>query len=191
MNEIRSPQPLVKTLRLESDCRNLYVVLYNLFMGRNELPSFIAKHLTLAFPNHTLRFNLTEDGRIYVKVFEGELELDPPCIPDGFHKFLALITALELKPSLLVVDELENSLHPKLLELVLDAFKHSDSTIIAATHNPYVIDICDPKDIIIVEKEYGSTRFKRIKEPEKVVSKLRELGLTLSEGWLWGKVPAE
>ncbi len=53
-----------------------------------------------------------------MKVFERYasgrlLELPAPGISDGFYKALTLLTALESEPSLLVVDEVENSLHAK------------------------------------------------------------------------------
>jgi len=193
LKEIKTPQEYIKESDLDSDCRNLYVVLYNLFLKENKLPDFIAEHLKLAFPDHTLLFNLTEDGRVFVKLkdLKTSLELPPPCMPDGLHKFLAILTALELKPIILAIDELENSMHPQLIELVIDALKASNTTVIATTHSPAVVDLVEPENLILTEITPSGTVFKRIAEPEKVREELRRLGITLSERWLWGRTSSK
>jgi len=193
LKEIKTPQEHVKTLNLDSNCKNLYVVLYNLFLKENKLPDFIDEHFRLAFPDYTLLFDLTEDGRVFVKLkdLRTSLELPPPCMPDGLHKFLAILTALELKPIILAIDELENSMHPQLIELVIDALKASNTTVIVTTHSPAVVDLVEPEDLVLAEMTPRGTVFKRIVEPEKVREELRRLGITLSERWLWGKLLAK
>jgi len=193
LKEIGVPQEYTKVLDLDSNCRNLYVVLYNLFLKENKRPDFIAEHLKLAFPDYSLLFDLTEDGRVFVKLkdLRTSLELPPPCMPDGLHKFLAILTALELKPIILAIDELENSMHPQLIELVIDALKAGNTTVITTTHSPAVVDLVEPENLVLTEMTSSGTVFKRIVDPEKVKEELRRLGITLSERWLWGELPAK
>ena len=186
---LKRPQEFSKTLDFKSDGSNLYVVLYNLFLKRNALPEFIKENLEAAFPGYTLLFDQTVDGRIYVKLLkDDELELPPPCMPDGFHKYAAILAAVHLKPSILVIDELENSLHPQLVERIIDILRQSKTTVIATTHNPLVVDLTDPGDLLIAELGPNGTTFKRISDPEKIKQELREHGITLSERWIWGNI---
>ena len=70
-----------------------------------------------------------------------------------------------MKPSLLIIDEVENSLHPETLEKLLDELKSSETTVIITTHSPVVVDMTDPADLVIVEKIAGETKFRRIENP--------------------------
>ena len=124
-----------------------------------------------------------------MRVFEGDLLLDPPMISDGFHKVLAILTAVETGPSILAIDELENSLHLEAIERILDDLREAGCVVIATTHSPLVIDQVDPADIIFVDRdEEGATIMWRVKDPEALKRKLAEKGITLSEGWLYGRI---
>jgi len=174
---------------LLEDGSNALNVLYNLFMKENHLPERVQSFLNHSFPDTTLKFELTTDGRILIKTFENGVELNPPSISDGFYKALTVLTALESKPPLLLIDELENSLHPKTISRILDELKDSDSSFIVTTHSPHIVDFTEPADLILTEKnEEGETLAKRVSEPGKLRQKLDKLGITMSEGWLYGKL---
>ncbi|ASJ01862.1 recombinase RecF [Thermococcus profundus] len=187
-SSVKTPQLPRKETLLVEDASNLIPVLYNIWLREGKLPAEIAEPLSIAFPDTRVFFQLTEDGRVMMKVFEGELELAPPGISDGFYKTLAILTATYLKPPLLIIDEVENSLHPETLELLLDTLKESESQVIITTHSPVVVDMTDPKDVIFVEKIHGETEFKRIPNPEEIKKMLQEKGLAFSEGWLYGEI---
>ncbi|QDA30998.1 recombinase RecF [Thermococcus indicus] len=185
---IRKPQYPRKETTLNEDASNLIPILYNIWLREGRLSDEIAKPLFIAFPNTRVFFQLTEDGRVMMKVFENGLELAPPGISDGFYKVLAILTVAYLKPPLLIIDEIENSLHPETLELIIDTLRESESQVIITTHSPVVVDIVEPSDLVLVDKEHGETLFRRIKDPEKIKKFLNEKGLTLSEGWLYGSL---
>ena len=184
--EIKRPSPARKEETLLEDGSNLNTVLYNLFLKQNRIPESIISAFSYLFPNIEIKFSLTDDQRVYVRVFENGLELPPPCIADGLYKILAILTALELKPSILIIDELENSIHPRALEYIFDEFRNSESIVIITTHSPVIVDMTDLKDLILVEKVMGETHFKRLKRPEDVKKRLKKAGITYSEGWLYG-----
>ncbi|MET1124956.1 MAG: AAA family ATPase [Archaeoglobaceae archaeon] len=188
IDEIKRPSPLKKEEWLSVDGSNLNSVLYNIYLKKNRVPERIATILSYLFPNINVEPSITEDQRVYIKIYEDDLELPPVCIADGLYKLLAILSALELEPSLLIIDEIENSLHPKTLEKLLDELKSSDTTVIVTTHSPVVVDMTEPEDLVIVEKFAGETKFRRIKNPEEIKKKLREAGITFSEGWLYGEI---
>ena len=72
--------------------------------------------------------------------------------------------------------------------MLLDELKSSDTTVIVTTHSPVVVDMTEPEDLVIVEKIAGETKFRRIENPEEIKKKLREAGITFSEGWLYGEI---
>lgn len=188
IKELKTPQYPRKEATLKEDASNLIPFLYNIWLREGMLPEKIAKPLSIAFPDTRVFFQLTEDGRVMMKVFENDLELAPPGISDGFYKVLALLTAVYSKPPLLIIDEIENSLHPETLELIIDTLRESESQVIITTHSPVVVDIVEPSDLVLVDKEEGETVFRRIKDPEKIKKSLNEKGITLSEGWLYGSL---
>jgi AAA15 family ATPase/GTPase len=113
-----------------------------------------------------------------------ELILPSASVPDGFIKMLTILTAVYLlKMSTIVIDEIENSLHLKYIERLVDVIRHSDSQFIATTHSPLIIDFMDPSEIIILDKERGETKVSKVQEPEKLKEKLAGNSILLSE-WL-------
>ena len=188
IKELKTPKPAKKEIMLNEDGSNLITVLYNIFLKEGRIPEDILNPLSMIFPNTRISFQLTDDGRVLMKVFEEGVELSPPSISDGFYKILLILTAIYLKPSILIIDEIENSLYPEALELIFDTLKDSESQVIITTHSPIVVDLTEPKDVMFVDKKFGESRFIRIKNPEKLKEKLNELGLSFSEGWLYGNI---
>ncbi len=46
-------------------------------------------------------------------------------ISNGMLKLLLILTASALRPSILVIDEIENSIHPKAVEFIIDELRDS------------------------------------------------------------------
>ncbi len=174
---------------LKEDGSNVINILHNLTLMHQRIPQRVKVAIDLFIPNLELKFELTSDGRILLKGSLNKLELYPPMFPDGLYKMLVYLTAIELNPSILVIDEIENSLHPKAIEILIDELKNSNFVTIATTHSPAVIDIVDLKNIVLVEyDERNGTQVYRIENPDALRRKLEELGLTVSEGWLYGEL---
>lgn len=188
--EIKSPINPTKSITLAEDGRNMVNVLYNLFLENGQIPDGIKTLVSYIFPNTKIKFKLTEDGRVLMNISENELNLLPPNISNGFFKFLTIITALELKPALIIIDELENSLYPKTIELIVDEFKNSETQAIITTHSPVVVDLVYPdiKDLVLVKKENGKSSFISVEDEEKIREELDKYEITLSEKWLYGRI---
>lgn len=189
-NVIRQPTPLGKSATLAEDGDGLVNLLFQWFtQNGGKLPRRIENALEILFPNWTIGFTITDDGRILLNVREGDLTLLSPSIPDGLYKFLAIMAAIELKPRILLIDEIDTSLHAKIIEYLLDVFKTTENTVvIITTHSPLVIDLVDLEDLIILEKRNHETKIHKILDPEKVRTHLKEKGLTPSESWIYAKL---
>ncbi|MDD5616523.1 MAG: AAA family ATPase [Candidatus Methanoperedens sp.] len=186
IRSMKVPQPFRREETLKEDGTNIASVYHTIYLKEGKIPEQIYNPLTMVFPKIDVRPHLTDDGRVMIKFSEDGLELLPPNTSDGFYKILTLLTAIYLKPPLLIIDEIENSLHPETLELILDTIKISDTQAIITTHSPVVVDMTDLSNIILVDKEQGESKFKRIKDPEKIKEFLIKKGITFSEGWIYG-----
>ena len=139
--------------------------------------------------NIFLRPTFTEDGNIRLHFIERkennkELILPPTSVPNGFIKMLTILAAVYLLGmSTIIIDEIENSLHLKYIERLVDIMRYSDSQFIATTHSPLIIDFMDPSEIIILDKERVETKVSKVQDPEKLKEKLTGNGILLSE-WL-------
>ncbi len=185
---MKNPQPFRREETLKEDGTNIASVYHTIYLKEGKIPDEIYNPLSMVFPKIDVRPHLTDDGRVMIKFLEEGLELLPPNTSDGFYKILTVLIAIYLKPPLLIIDEIENSLHPETLELILDTIKASDVQAIITTHSPVVVDMTEPDDMILVEKEQGESRFKRIKDPDKIRAFLKEKGIKFSTGWLYGEL---
>jgi len=186
IRSMKIPQPFRREETLKEDGTNIASVFHTIYLKEGKIPEEIYNPLTMVFPKIDVRPHITDDGRVMIKFFEDGFELLPPNTSDGIYKILTLLIAIYLKPPLLIIDEIENSLHPSTLELILDTIKIGDTQAIITTHSPVAVDMTELNNIILVEKEQGESKFKRIKEPEKIREFLIEKGITFSEGWIYG-----
>lgn len=186
MQGMKTPSPPQETNVLFEDGTNLNNILSNWMSEKQKLPDRIEVAMTELFPNTQVGTTTTAQGEVFVKVYEKGLELNPPCIADGLYKILGVLAAIELKPSLLAIDEIENSLHAKALKYIIDELRASGTTVVLTTHSPLVVDMVKLEDLLIAEKTSEGTTLTKIKEPEKLRDKLAELNVTQSESWLYG-----
>jgi len=81
-------------------------------------------------------------------------------ISDGTVQALALLVALfDDRSSALVIDELENSLHPWIIRRLIDACKVAaeQKQIILTSHSPIVIDEMPPEAVYVLWREGGAS----------------------------------
>ena len=97
-------------------------------------------------------------------------------LSDGTRIVLSIITYLFSKEhTIIAIEELENSLHPKLLKkiirLIKDQFSHIQ--VIITTHSPALLNMVKVEDVsIITNKENGAVRIERAKDKKELVKKL-------------------
>ena len=181
VGRLREPQPLRETSRLDTRASNLAAVLYAIMGRRGGLPERFIHALSKLFPGTRLRFE-TLYGRVALYVEEDGLELPPPNIPDGLFKLLAILAAVELTPSLLLIDEIENSMHRSMIEYVVDTLDSLEVPVLVATHSPIVVDLVGPEKTLVTVKEPGKgTTVEAFSSPRELLRRLDELGVAFSD----------
>ena len=133
------------------------------------------------------------DGRLLLRFNDGGFD-DPfyaQQMSDGTLKIFAYLLMLEdpQPPPFICIEEPENGLYHKLLELLADEFRsHTTgrtgaSQIFVTTHQPYFVDALDPEETWVLEKkEDGFSKASRASDDE-IVKAMVEEGLPL--GGLW------
>jgi predicted ATPase len=113
---------------------------------------------------------------------------DASSFSDGTLRFIALATLflqpVELRPSVILVDEPELGLHPYAIELLASLIKQAskETQVIAATQSSLLLDQFDPEDILVADRVDGATHIERLKA-EPLAEWLKEYSL----GQLWEK----
>jgi len=165
-----SPYPNFQPATLNLNGQGLPKVLFTMQQERG-IPELIQDFLEEE--GYSLMLKLSDEGNIILYLKQDNVVIPPPSIPHGIVKMLTILTALELKPLLLVIDEVENSLHLKYLERLVDIIESQEETkVILTTHFFPLVDLIDPSQLIIMSKyDYSSKAF-TISNPEEVKDKL-------------------
>ena len=117
-----------------------------------------------------------------------EQYFDASSFSDGTLRFIALATLflqpVELRPSVILVDEPELGLHPYAIELLASLIRQAskETQVIAATQSPLLLDHFEPEDVLVADRVDGATEIKRL-ERVPLAEWLREYSL----GQLWEK----
>ena len=181
VGSLREPKPYTGELKLDERAANLAGVLLALQGRYGRFPERVEKALLELFPGFKVRID-SKFGRVAIVGEENGLELPPSNIPDGLIKLLAIMTAVELKPSILLIDEIENSMHARMLEYVVDVLDNLNIPVLVASHSPVIADLVGPDKTIIVYRKPGEgTIAEKIREPDKLSKKLSELGVAFSD----------
>ena len=135
----------------------------------------------------------TNDGRLLLR-FNDKGFQDPfyaQQMSDGTLKVFAYLLLLEdpMPPSFVCVEEPENGLYHKLLEILAQEFREhasglkGSSQVFVTTHQPYFVDALEPSEVWILEK--GADGFSTIRRAsdDPTVNNMVAEGLPL--GGLW------
>ncbi len=181
IGSVGKPREIRGSRVLSERAENLAEVLLTLQAERGSLPEPVQYALRRGFPGLTVRLELGL-GRVSLVAEEAGVRLNPPNLPDGLIKTLAIATAVSLEPSILLIDEVENSMHAELLELVIDLLNTINAPVLVATHSPIVVDLVEPKRIVVVSRNPGEpSRVERLSDKKELLDRLEELGVSLGD----------
>ena len=135
----------------------------------------------------------SEDGRLLLR-FNDRGFVDPfyaPQMSDGTLKLFAYLLLMEdpNPPSFICIEEPENGLYHKLLEVLAAEFRaHATGEsnapqIFVTTHQPYFVDALTPEEVWVLEK--GADGFATISRAsdDKIVKAMVDEGLPLGSLW--------
>jgi len=112
-----------------------------------------------------------------------------PQVSDGLLRLIAISAMHELPqpPSVVMIDEIENGLHPHLVgtvvEMLEELAKRTEIQVVATSHSPIALNyVDDASHVLVVERDRrGRSRVKRL----DTTGAYKRLGAQLDAGELW------
>lgn len=189
-SHIRLPQELAPILFPIEDGQRLYAVLYNLRTEHPEVYGRITENLRQAFPGFDrLEFPVVARGQVIINWYDthSPIPLDQTQLSEGTLRYLWLLTILlsPQKPNVLLIDEPEVSLHPRMLMLLAGVMREAslDSQILVASHSDHLLRWLDPEQVLVCDKSDDNTTIRKL-DTESLKEWLSDY--TLDELWHMG-----
>ncbi|MBA4124824.1 MAG: ATP-binding protein [Acidobacteria bacterium] len=107
------------------------------------------------------------ERNVYLQLGERDFKVPSWLFSFGTLRILALLAVLRhpQPPPLLVIEEIENGLDPRTVHLIVDEIRRvveeGKIQIILTTHSPYLLDLLDLSQIVLVERENSEPVFSR------------------------------
>jgi predicted ATPase len=98
---------------------------------------------------------------VALRLHEGSFSVPGWMLSTGTLRLIALLALLRhpRPPSLICIEEIENGLDPRTIQLVVDeilrATEAGRTQIMVTTHSPYLLDLVPLKNLVLVEREPG------------------------------------
>ncbi|MCK5876775.1 MAG: ATP-binding protein, partial [Candidatus Marithrix sp.] len=106
---------------------------------------------------------------------EGKCKIADWLLSTGTLRIVALLALLRHPnpPPLIVIEEIENGLDPRTIRLMVEEIcrivKTGKTQIILTTHSPYFLDLLQPEQVVLVERdETGQPTFNKVAEQSKL-----------------------
>ena len=169
------PKPETRTgreIRLAHDGSNIAQYLQSISDKEPAVLEGIAETLKAVLPLATdLRPAITKElqRNVYLRLYEQGIEepLAGWLLSQGTLRIVALLAVLRHPeaPSVVFIEELENGLDPRTIHLLVEeirGFLHDGGQVVATTHSPYLLDLLDLSQIVVVERsKSGAPTFRR------------------------------
>lgn len=200
-HDTSASSPIKKTAKLEDnhylrpDGSNLAAFLYLLREEHESSYHLICSAIRLAAPffkDFVLTPRALNKDTILLRWEHvgSDAYFDANSLSDGSLRFIALATLLlqpeEYLPSVTLLDEPELGLHPYAITLLASLIRLAavNTQIILATQSSLLLDHFLPEDVLVADRENGSTRFTRCAEDkDRLAIWLEDYSL----GQLWEK----
>lgn len=142
-----------------------------------------------------------EDNSLILLLFEKgkEMPFVPENVSDGVLRTLGIITAIlcpAASPPLMFLEEVDKGIHFRrvrdivgLLQSKIGTERTRQMQVVLTTHNPYLLDLIEAEQLIILERHKGETLMKRLSEMKDKMSIIKpalEEGTPLGEIWFRG-----
>ena len=149
---------------------------------------------TVSFPNKfdfdRYSYQQTSSFIPKLKNERKDIQIDYQSMSSGEHTLFALALCLfktssdNLFPKLLLLDEVDSSLHPSMIEnlfrVITDVFVQNGTKVMLTTHSPTTIALAEEKSIFVVNKE-GRNRIEKTSK-NKALEILTENLATIDQG---------
>lgn len=127
------------------------------------------------------------ERNVYLQLTEADFKVPGWLLSSGTLRLVALLALFRhpAPPPLIVIEEIENGLDPRTINLIVDEIRtlieSKHTQVILTTHSPYLLDLLHLSHIVLVERVDGQPTFTRPADQES----LREWSKRFSPGQLY------
>ena len=158
------PRPIQRTagiIRLNSDGSNIAEYLHHILQLYPDTFHDILETIQFVLPYmRDLKPVLTDilGHQMHLEMTEADFKVMGWLLSTGTLRVLALLALFRHPepPSLIIIEEIENGLDPRTMHLIVEEIQNlvesGRSQVIATTHSPYLLDILDLSQIVVVER---------------------------------------
>lgn len=177
MGELRPQQRTGGQIRLNKDGSNIAEYLLSIRKMDQSAFDGIIETLQYVLPYaRDLQPTLTSEleRSIYLQLKEGDYEVPGWLLSTGTLRIVALLALLRhpTPPPVIVIEELENGLDPRTIDLLVDEIRSvvesNRAQVIVTTHSPYLLDLLLLEHIIVVDRVDGQPTFTRPADQESL-----------------------
>lgn len=169
---------------LHEDAGNLSAVLFNLMTEHPESFEELKSVVKAAIPGFRDLNVKARGGPGEVIAFWQENNIDTDLsladLSDGTLRFIAWATlcVMPVPPTLICIDEPDQGVHPRTLPILAGLFEKASqrTQVVLATHNSYFLTQFDLKNIAVMKKESGESRFIKIHDSQTLLDNLEDFG---------------
>lgn len=174
------PLPLQRTggkIRLNPDGSNIAEYLMDIrkqdqdaYEGIIEALTYVLPYLKDMQPNLTTELERT----VYLRMHEDTYTIPQWLLSTGTMRILCLLALFRhpTPPPVIFIEEIENGLDPRTIHFVVEEIRNlvttGTSQVVITTHSPYLLDLLDISQIVVVERENGETKFSRPADDESL-----------------------
>jgi len=183
--KIRRPVPTTQEPVLNEDCGNLSAVLFYLMTEHREAFEELQTHIRVAIPGFR-GLNVKARGApgeviAYWLEDKVDYELSLADLSDGTLRFISWATLCVIPnlPTLICIDEPDQSVHPRTLPILAGLFEKASSRtqIILATHASYFLTQFDIDRISIMKKVQDENVYVKVKDSKALLDNLQDFGI--------------
>ena len=164
-----------ESVRMKTSGENL-AIFYRRLLDKPELSKAIHDKLRYVLPDldYVVDYELPVLKQVYLFLKEQHTDrrLQSWLFSSGTLRILTFLSVLngEVPPSVVFIEEIENGLDPRTLNLLVSEMQGllPETQFITTTHSPYFLDLVDLRHVIVAERKDGNTVFHRPDDDEKL-----------------------
>lgn len=172
---------IVEPNLMASNGRYLANALYNISKDKElftEINSIISDSLLC---NGTIKpeFSNILLKRFFSLITDEGLKIPSNCLSDGTIKLLGLLVGIiNQERFTMIIEEPENYLHPRVNRVIIDFLRDTfkDGVCILTSHSETILNLLNPRELIICENNQGITKCKRLENAERIIESISDSG---------------
>lgn len=191
-NVVREPCDIIDSDRMLGNGKYLANELFRLLQNKRskyELYSLLEQTLP-NFKSIDVETNPSDSKRHIKITTKSDCSFQTANLSDGTLKLIAVLVAIINQDYNIIIEELENYLHPKVDRLLIEFLRESfdNRLCILTSHSETVLNLVQPAELILCQNTDGNTICNRIANSEQIQNAIQASGLGCGYHYVLGNL---